>query len=419
MGKLALVLSAGGARGAYEAGVIHYIRTGLPAEYARKAFNVLSGSSAGAINTIAMAAMAEDPVKQGKTIHDLWQHLGPDDIFRRDFGAAGEFFVSSFKGILRNLTKLNPFHLGKSSGPHLNYFLDTRPLWQYLRKHVPWEQLTKNTQQGHVHATCITATNTRSGRVELFIQKHKDVEYTGPYRHHEVELGVEHIMASAAIPIIFPTVKINHVYYTDGGLRLFTPLSPAIQLGADHALVIGLRHKPSLKEIEAYDSQNMKSPPSVVELAGRIMNGVFLDHIQYDLEQTDRINRIIECSEKIYGNDYLEKLNEHLEKHVPQLHPHARGFHKIQTAEVWPSEFISGIFSRWFHKLDKGNYRLSTLEKLLTRMLDVDAEGAVELLSYLTFAPEYLKELIDLGYEDAKKHRDALMQIMASSETQI
>ncbi len=414
MGKLALVLSAGGARGAYEAGVIHYIRTGLPAEYARKSFEVLSGSSAGAINTIAMAALAEDPSHQGKLIHDLWCSLSAENIFRRDLGAAGQFFVSSFKGILRNLTKLNPFHLGKSSGPHLNYFLDTRPLWQYLRKHVPWEQLGKNIKRGDVEAICITATNTRSGRVELFIQKKKEIEYTGPYRHHEVELGVEHVMASAAIPIIFPTVKINHVYYTDGGLRLFTPLSPAIQLGADRAIVIGLRHKPTLKEIEAYDSQDMKSPPSVVELAGRIMNGVFLDHIQYDLEQTERINRIIDYSEKIYGSDYLEKLNKHLENHAPHLHPNPRGFHKIQTAEVWPSEFISKIFARWFHKVDKGTYKLSTLEKLLTRMLDVDAEGAVELLSYLTFAPDYLKELVDLGYEDAKKHRDALMQIMAS-----
>lgn len=414
MGRLALVLSGGGARGAYEAGVIHYLRTGLPKEFAAKPFPIQTGSSAGAINTAAMVAMAEDPYRQGVRLRDLWMGLRQEDVYRRGFSAAMEFLSSSFFGVIRNLTTINLFKIASKNGPHLTSFLDTAPLQKFLRRAIPWGQIEKNVREGPVDAVSVTATNLHNGRGELFMLKKDHVTYTGAYRTHEGSLGPEHIMASAAIPIIFPSLKIGKVYYTDGGLRLFTPLSPAIQLGADRIVIVGLRHRPSAEEIRQYDSQEMRNPPSLAELMGRLMNGLFLDRVQFDLEQVDRINKIVEWSEGIYGKDYLEKLNQYLRHEKLRGDIASRGLQKIRVVEILPSEFVSEIFGRWFNRQNKKNgFKLSVLEKLLFRLLDVDAPGAVELLSYLTFANEYIKELIDLGYEDAKRNKNRLMELMA------
>lgn len=409
---LALVLSGGGARGAYEAGVIHYLRTGLPADIASKTFQIQCGSSAGAINTAAMVSMAHDPVLQGNHLKDLWLSIRQDDIYRRDFSAAGSFFLSSLGGMMRNLTTFDPFSIGKKKGPHLTSFLDTSPLREFLKKNIPWGQLRENLQNGPVGAMSVTATNIRTGYGELFVSKKKTVKYTGDYLAHEVDFEVDHIMASAAIPIIFPSVHVGKSYYTDGGLRIFTPMSPAIQLGSDRLIIVGLRHPPTTEERKEYESREVRGAPSLAELMGRIMNGLFLDRVQFDLEQLKRIDDIIELSEKVYGNDYLEKLNREAEKDTDKHRLSCRGLKKIRAVEILPSEFVSQIFGRWFHRKKKKDFKFSTLEKLLTRLLDIDTEGGIELFSYLTFANEYIKELIDLGYEDAKRNRNRIIELM-------
>ncbi len=413
MGKLALVLSGGGARGAYEAGVIHYIRTGLPKKIAQRAFEVQCGSSAGAINTAGMVALAHDPLHQSEVLTKLWLTIRQDDVYRRDFSATTRLVSDSVRGILRNFSALNLFSVGKGSGPHFNAFLDTTPLRDYLKAHIPWEQIQKNINQGPVDAMVITVTNTRSGRGELFIGKKKTTKYTGDYRMQEVDFSVDHIMASAAIPIIFPTVKVGNTYYTDGSLRLFTPMSPAIQMGADKIVIIGLRHKATPDEIHKYDTQIMTAPPSFAELMGRLMNHIFLDRVQYDLEQLERINKVIEWSEKVYGKNYVEKINQMLKKDSIKGDIANRGLKHIRAVEILPSQFISEIFGRWLQKLNKKNFQFSSMEKLLTRLLDIDAPGSVELLSYLIFAEEYIKDLIDLGYEDAKAERNRLIELLS------
>lgn len=413
MGYLGLVLSAGGARAAYEAGVIHYIRTGLPKAIAGKAFDVLCGSSAGAINTVGLAALAHDPLYQGEHIRKLWMNLSQDNIYKRDFSTTAGFVMNSIGGIVRNLTTLNPFELGNKKGPHLTAFFDTSPLNEHLKRIISFDQIQKNLDQNLLKAISITATNTRTGQCELFMQKRKDVDYTGEYIHHLIKLAVEHVMASAAIPVVFPSIKVGKIYYTDGGLRLFTPMSPAIQLGADRIIIIGLRHRATPEEIEARDKKEMMHPPSVAELMGRIMNGIFLDRIQFDLEQAQRINKIIDWSEHVFGDEFIPKINKYLVKQGIIGDIASRGLRKLRYVEILPSEFVSDIFERWFNKARKeGSFEFSSIEKLLTRLLDVNTDGAIEMLSYLTFSKDYLKELIDLGYEDAKRQRNRLIEIM-------
>lgn len=417
MGYLGLVLSAGGARAAYEAGVIHYIRSGLPKSVATKAFEVLCGSSAGAINTVGIAAMAHDPLYQGEHMRKLWLNLTQDNIYKRDFSTTAGFVMNSVTGILRNLTSVSPFNLGNKRGPHLSAFFDTAPLDEHLRRIIPFDQIQKNLDNNLLKAVSVTTTNTRSGRCELFIQKREDIEYTGEYIRHFGPLGVQHVMASAAIPVVFPSVKIGKTYYTDGGLRLFTPMSPAIQLGADRIIIVGLRHRATPEEIEKYDSKEMVHPPSVAELMGRIMNGIFLDRIQFDLEQAQRINKIIDWSEHVFGDDYIPKINKYLKKQGIIGDIASRGLRKLRYVEILPSEFVSEIFERWFNKARKnGTFEFSSMEKLLTRLMDVNTDGAIEMLSYLTFAKDYLKELLDLGYEDAKRQRNRLIEIMEDED---
>jgi len=410
MSRLAIVLSAGGARGAYEAGVIYYIRKGLPPKTAQRHFKIKVGTSVGAMNTLAMAALADDTDKQAENIKDLWFSIRQDNVYSRDFSATTHFLGSTIGGIVRNLVTFNPFQLTRRRrGPHFNSFLDTSPLHDFLKKKISWEAIKKNVEEGTVDAVAINATNLRNGRHELFVKRKLECAYQGHYPFHDVELNVQHAMASAAIPIIFPAIKIEGTYYADGGLRLFTPMSPAIQLGADAMVVIGLRYRsPDYKNLKF--KKEMKEPTIALQL-GRVLNGLFLDRIEYDMEQLERINSIVETSEKVYGADYLEKLNKKMARDGLKVDIATRGLRRIRAVEIKPSQSISGIFLQWMHKAKK-EFKFTSFEKLLVRVLDIDPATGSDLLSYLTFAPGYLQTLFDLGYEDAKRHRNQLIDIM-------
>jgi len=412
MGRLALVMSAGGARGAYEAGVIYFIRTGLPKDVIRKDFDLLTGTSVGAINTAMMASMAHDPFAQGEKIKELWLSLKQDDIYRRDFLATTHFLGSTVGGIFRNLATFNPFKIGKRSGPHFTSFLDTSPLRSYLKKTIPFEQIAKNVKDGPLDAVVVNATNLGKGNNELFLHKKNSVPYLGHYVNHEVPIDIDHVMASSAIPIIFPPVKIDNTFYADGGLRLFTPMSPAIQLGADRLIIIGLRRRASNEEVKKDHKVKKKKEPTISDQMGRLLNGIFLDRIQYDMMQLDRINRIIDVSEKIYGKDYLEKVNQGMVKQGLKGDIASRGLKKIKAIEIHPSEFISTLFIRWFQRQDKRAFEFSSFEKLLIRLLDIDPRSGKDLMSYLTFAPTYLQELFELGFQDAQREKNRIIEMM-------
>jgi NTE family protein len=415
MGKLGLVLSAGGARGAFEAGIIHYIRTGLPKKIANLPFPIQTGTSVGAINTVAMAAMAEDPQAQGEKIKELWLSLKQEDIYRRDMGATTHFLGSTVGGIMRNLFTFNPFHLASRKGPHFTSFLDTTPLKEFLKKNVPWEKIQNNVLKGPIDAVAINATNLQTGNNELFFQKKREVEYLGHYIYHEGPITLEQAMASSAIPMVFPPIKMNDTFYADGGLRLFTPMSPAIQLGADRLIIVGLRHRPNASDMKQEGAGKKGREPTIADQMGRMLNGLFLDRIQYDMEQLKRINTVIETSEKVYGNDYLEKINKRMQKEGLRGDIASRGLKRIRAVEVRPSEYISDIFMHWYRRVQKTKFKFSAFEKLMVRLLDIDPATGTDLLSYLTFAPDYLRLLFELGYEDAKTQRGKIIEIMEES----
>lgn len=397
---LALVLSGGGARGAYEAGILHYIRTMLPLKVRYRPFDVHCGSSVGAINTCHLVATSHDMKRQGEEVRHLWETLRSENIYRRDIAALRNFLFESGKGIVRN------FFRKPQKANHFHGFLDTAPFLPFLEKLFPWDMISKNVAEGIVKAVSIVATNVFTGRMELFVEKHKDVEYTGEYIHHFTPIHAVHAKASAAIPLVFPSVLIDGIAYTDGGLRLNTPMSPAIQLGADSILVIGLHHyaKPGEK-VPFHGTKGHQ--PALGQVLGRVMNSIFLDRIQYDMEQLERINRIVDWGEDLYGKTFLKDLNAMLHRRNIKGDIANRGLKRLHVLRIRPSEDIGEIFG---HVFRRGRDKLSSFEKFLVRFLDIDSSSGVDFLSYISFLPEYVKKLLDLGFEDARRHHNELKE---------
>jgi NTE family protein len=400
--KIAIVLSGGGARGAYEAGILHYIRTMLPQKVRYRNFDIQCGSSVGAINASYLAATAHDVKKQGAEIRTLWENLRSENIYRRDKGAFLSFLGKTGKGVLLNF-------FSKNKMPHFQGFLDTSPFLPFIEKVMPWEMIPKNIEAGLIQALSVVATNVFTGRMELFIDKHPDLEYTGEYIVHFTPILPLHAKASAAIPIVFPTVQIDGIAYTDGGLRLNTPMSPAIQLGADSLLVIGLHHRAKPGEKIPFHGHKGQ-PPSLGQVLGRVMNSIFLDRTQYDLEQLERINRIVDWGEMVYGKTFLSDLNDMLHKKQIRGDIANRGLKRIHVLRIRPSEDIGELFSECHRKDPQKN--LSSFEKFLVRFLDIDPTGGIDFLSYISFTPDYLKKLLDLGFEDARKHHTELKEFL-------
>lgn len=376
----------------------------LPTQARERNFDVLCGASVGAINTSFLAATAHNMAYQGRETRRLWEDVREEDIYRRDRKALMSFLSKTGRGITGNLFRKTP-----QQGSHFNGFLDTTPFLPFIQKVIPWEMITKNVKAGLVKAVSIVTTNVFTGRMELFVEKAPEVEYTGEYLVHLERIMPIHVMASAAIPIVFPTVLINDVAYTDGGLRLNTPMSPAIQLGADTILVLGLHHH--AKPGERVPFRGIKGRPAALgQVMGRVMNSIFLDRIQYDIEQLERINRIIDWGEMLYGSTFLKDMNDMLGKKRIRGDIANRGLKRIRVMRIRPSEDIGEIFAHCFRRGRDSHF--SSFEKFLVRFLDIDPNSGNDLLSYLAFMPEYLKKLLELGFEDARSHHQELTDLL-------
>ena len=416
--NLGLVLSGGGARGAYEAGVVHYIRTMLPADGgAKRHFDTLCGSSVGAINTAFLAATAHDPAYQGPALNNIWKTLRQSNIYRRDVASFITLISQSLVGISRNiLTSLKQKRPDDGSRVHFRGVLDTSPLLPFLKNTIPWKQISLNIQNRLLKAVSVTATNANTGRLELFVEKHPSISYTGHYVFNEVKLEAFHVMASGALPFVFPTVRINRQHYIDGGLRLNTPMSPAIQLGAEKILVIGMHH--ASEKVDAPADHGLftgsELAPTLGNLIGKVLNSIFLDKLDYDIEQMVRINRIIDWGEGCFGKDYLKQINTHLIDNEIRGDIANRGLKRLEVMKIFPSRDIREIFA---DATDHGAAfvdQLGRSEKFLLKILDVDVTTSKDFLSYIIFYPKYLSMLLELGFEDARAHHDRLREFLTT-----
>ncbi len=408
MKKTALVLSGGGARGAYEVGVLRYLRKSILKD--RHGFALHCGTSGGALNTCFLAAHADTPAEQGELLAEIWRNLRSSDIYRGDIGA-----LSKMVARVLGYTTSHLFGISKVKnffGDHLKPFqglLDTSPFIPFLKNTVDWNRVHANIANGPIDAVAIATTNIGNGKTELFIDKKDSVAYTGAYRVHFQPLEWMHAMASAAIPVIFPPVRMDNLYYVDGSVRLNTPMSPAVQLGADKVFIIGVKHRPLKEESGRFCLfEEGQGQPTLTHLVGKLLNTIFLDHINYDLEQMNRINRIVEWSEQVYGTDYVEKINTMLKEKGIQGDIANRGLKKIESFALFPSEPIGKIATEKFLQVSRTKKNLTQVERFFLKFVETEEGVDVDLLSYLMFDREYLEALMDLGYHDAQADEERL-----------
>jgi NTE family protein len=416
--SFALVLSGGGARGAYEAGVIYYLRTHMPPEIAGgPLFRIYSGTSVGAINCAFLAASAHDPLYQGQRLRALWQNLTSTDIYHTDVRAlagflikTGLFTATNFFGLNSMVAKAAP---GGAAAFPFRSVLDTTPFISFLRRNVNWVQMHRNIQHRIIDGITVSATHVLTGQLALFLEKHADVVYrSGGHFPIACMLSPKHILASAAIPLIFPIIRINRQYYGDGSLRQNTPMSPAIHLGADHLLVISLHTEEFNRPIPIIAPTEAEGEPKISDILGRLLNTIFLDKLDYDLSQMKRINFLIRDIEASFGANAVEVINaERRERRVrgKEINP----VRKVVPFVIRPSLDIGVIAFEQFERLLRRKETLSPVQKFFARVVEGTPAGHNDFISYLLFEPDYLNALIDLGFEDARRSHDHLVNFFS------
>jgi NTE family protein len=365
--KAALVLSGGGARGAYQAGVLGgLVDLGLIRPGA-SAFDVFVGSSAGSINAGMLAAYADTLTHGVERLLDVWGNITAQDVFRTDIASLGRIGVRwawdlSFGGALR---QVQPKAL-----------LDTAPLRKLLGR-IPLGRLEANVDNGSLYALAVAATDLYTGQGVLFVDGDRDIELwaRSRWRIERTVMTPEHLMASSAIPIFFPSVQIGRSHFGDGCIRNTAPLSPAINLGANRIVAIGVQG-PGVREPP---KSKRLPPPTVAEIAGVLLDAVMLDAIETDVEHSSRVNRSVLSCAPAHANN--------------------------------PFRFVDVLWLR--PSADFGDIARSLADhvppilRYLMRGLGTD-EAITELLSYLLFDPAFTNELIELGRKDVMESRNEI-----------
>jgi len=370
--RTALVLSGGGARGAYQVGVLcGLVEHGfLPRE--RSGIDVLVGSSAGAINSTAMAAFADDVGTGLTALEGVWRSIRPAQVYRTDALSLGR----SGARWAWDLT------FGGATGTsRAKSLLDTAPLRELLRAAIPFERLATNVAAGAIEALALVATDLFTSNGVIFLQGAPEAPlwHRRRWRIERTPIGLPHVLASSAIPIFFPSVEIDGRYYGDGSIRNTAPLSPAINLGAERIIAIGVSGPPPAEIPEA-----VQEAPTIARVAGVVLDAVMLDAIEVDVEHSERVNTSV--------------------IHAPtgdEAHP----FRRIEVLWLRPSALVRELAAELAD-------RIPPIVRYLMRGLGPD-ESITELASYLLFDSDFCGQLIDLGREDVAAERGKIAGFFA------
>ncbi len=393
-GKVALVLAGGAARGAYEVGVVEHVLTEVSRDLGRDVrLDVLCGTSVGALNVAGLAAHADEPRARARRLVDVWTSLRIPEIVRLD--ARG--LVTLGQDLLRT-SKDRP-SAARPSG-----LLDSSGLERLLTRHVPFARIGDHLRAGLLEAITVSTTHVRSGRTYVFVQR--AAPGLPPWSHEPTmipcatEIGIEHVLASAALPILFRSVPIAGHYHCDGGLRQNVPLSPARRLGADRVLVVNPRYLPPPADHSA-DPPEAEFPGPLF-LLGKTLNALLLDRIDTDLARLESINGILEAGRDRFGAGFVDDLNGALgAKGRRSLRP-------MRAMLVRPSEDIGAISAELVRSPGFGARAPGMLGRVMRRFAEGEARSEADLLSYLLFDGEFAGRLIDLGRADARARHDEL-----------
>jgi NTE family protein len=399
--RVALVLSGGGARGAYEAGVLRYIREDLAGNLGGQVhFDVVSGTSVGGIHACFFAATADMPEKQGRMLVDRWESFVLEEMVA--------FGVKEF--LRAPATLLGSGQIEEIEGQRrLGGIVQTRQLERMIRRLIPWNRITNNIEQGALDALSVTATDIGSGKSVVFVQRRGGglPEWSkDPFvRAQAVTISLEHALASAALPILFPAIAVGERFFCDGGLRQNTPLSPALRLGADKVLVVGLRHKPPSNDVP---EESMPFPGAAF-LVGKVLDAFLLDHIDYDLDRLRRFNALIGAVRAVGSPEDVRRFDDMVTS--------MRGapYRIVDELMIRPSADLGEIAG---HIARTGRFKGSgggAGIQLLRRLATARGADEADLLSYILFDGLYAAEVARLGYEDARMQHDQLARFLADA----
>jgi NTE family protein len=340
-------------------------------------FQILVGNSAGAINAAYLASTSDDWKKATDGLVNLWSNIQANNVFSTDMAAMAKIGVSWIKDIALG-------SIGKNTSAKA--FLNTDPLWKLIENNIDFSSLEKNIEKGNVHQLAISATDYKSSDGTTFVQSQKPFKpWSRPQRHSEpATIQADHIMASSAIPLFFPPILVGQRFMGDGSLRNTAPLSPAVHLGADRLIAIGVRKE---KSSDLNAQQELGKSPSVGRVLNTLLNAVLLDAMHADVERSQKFNRIL--------------------KNIPSEKQDEMGLKAIDVLWVYPSEDIGWMAQKKASQLPRiVQYLLSGLGPL---------DDTAEIVSYLLFDPGFCKELVELGYRDAMADKGAAFDFFSAS----
>jgi NTE family protein len=373
--RAGLVLTGGGARAAYQVGVLKAVRDIL-GNPVKNPFSILCGTSAGAINAATLAVYADDFNAAVAQLLAVWEHMRCHHIYRTD---AWNIVKSGARWLaaLMLVSRRNPVS-----------FLDNAPLREMLERNLDCQRIQKNIDAGALYALCVTASGYTSGQSVSFFQGGSGIE---PWQRNQrvgaaVTIKVDYLLASAALPFLFPAVKVHREYFGDGTMRQIAPVSPALHLGADRVLIIGTGRQ-NVDDTRARSN----TYPSLAQVAGHALNSIFLDSLMVDIERLERINRTVRLIPP-------DKLGE------AQL-----ALRPVKVLFITPSQPIERIAARFLHELP------STVRFVLRPTGALNRSGS-NLASYLLFEESFCRALIELAYKDTYAREEEVREFFSPEE---
>lgn len=369
----ALVLSGGGARAAYQVGVLKALAELTP-ESNPHPFQIICGTSAGAVNALLLASHPGTFKEAAEQLCDLWMQLSADQIYRSSWRSlAGNMFSIARSFFNQGVSRRKPLSL-----------LNNTPLRELVDEAIQFDNIQKNIDAGHLRAVCVTALSYSEGDSVSFFQGAESLTEWRRFRRYgrRTQLSADHLMASAAIPTLFPCVKIGDDHFGDGAVRQLAPISPALHLGANRVFVVGVSDNRSPVHWGKKRSKPQRHSPSLAQVTGQLFNAAFIDSLEGDLEHLDRVNLLLDAAEKNLAD-------------LSPLRP-------VESAVIEPSQSLDRIAGR------KVRYLPPALRWLFRSTGATTSGGGASAASYLLFEKPFIGELVELGYQDAMWERDKL-----------
>jgi len=404
-GRTAIVFSGGGARGAYEAGVLAGLCEGvLPRLPPGFEFDLMSGTSVGAVHAAYLAATSHLACgERSRLLADVWRGMRIRDVL--------QLSPRDLIGVpLRVLGATRLSRRLRAGAAVLGGLVDIAPLERIVTERIPWQHLGANLAAGRPGALCVTCTQVRTGHATVFMDgplaDPAPWAYDPSARALREPIGAAHVRASAAIPFLFPAVRLGEGYYVDGGLRQNTPLAPALRLGAERIVVIALKHSPAPgvgNEVPPYPEEVITQP---IFLLGKVLDALMLDQLEVDLHRMELVNRILSRGTEVYGAGFAARINEGV-REVRGL-----GFRPVRAAVIRPSEDVGRVAADAWAR-SGGSRALGGLAGLLVGLSRIGVpRDEADFLSYLYFDRSYTRELLDLGRQDLAARADELVALL-------